>query len=134
MTSMLNLTSQHTVNLSLCNMYTSLPPQLLQILLQVFGYGAETVWHSQHSCQDHVQLQTLIRSHCSSAAQLWSPIHHSGPRCTHTLPLSATLCISLHPVVTTLLCLPCCTVSSPCSIYIFYLVVFSPDLTYFCQT
>jgi len=42
-----------------------------------------------------------------------------------------TLCVSLNPVITTLLHLPCCTVSSLCSIYIFYLVAFSPDLTYF---
>jgi len=59
---------------------------------------------------------------------------NSGPRHAHTLQLSATLCISLHPVITTLPHLPCCTVNSPCSIYIFYLVVFSLDLTYFCRT
>ena len=54
--------------------------------------------------------------------------------CAHTLLLSVTLCISLHPVITTPLHLPCCTMSCPCSIYIFYLVVFSLDLTYFHQT
>jgi len=88
-------------------------------------------------CQDHVQLWTLIRllwSHCSTVAQLRSSAHHSSPGCAHTLLLSATLCIRLNPVITTLPCLPCCTVSSPCSIYIFYLVVFSPDLTYFRRT
>jgi len=93
--------------------------------------------HSPWDCQDHVQLWTviwLLWSHRSSAAWLQTSAHHSGPRHTHTLLLSATLCISPHPVVTTLLCLPCCTVSSPCSVYIFYLVVFSPDLTYFHRT
>jgi len=73
----------------------------------------------------------LLSSYSSHIAALQP---NSGPGHAHTLPLSVTLCISLHPVITTLLCLPCCTVSSPCSIYIFYLVVFSPDLTYFCQT
>jgi len=73
----------------------------------------------------------LLRSHRSTVAQLWTSVHYSGPGCAHTLPLSATLCIILNPVVTTLPRLPCCTMSSPCSICIFYLVVFSPDLTYF---
>jgi len=88
-------------------------------------------------CQDHVQLRTLIqllRSHRRSVAQLRSSAHHSGPRHAHTLPLSAALCIRLNPVVTTLPRLPCRTVSSPCPIYTFYLVVFSPDLTYFRRT
>jgi len=47
-------------------------------------------------CQDHVQLWTLIQllqSHHSSAAQLWSPTHHSSLGRAHTLPLSVTLCI-----------------------------------------
>ena len=85
-------------------------------------------------CQDHVQLWTLIwllRTHRSTVTQLWSSAHHSGPGRAHILPLSATLCIRLNPVVTTLPRLPCCTMSSPCPVYIFYLVVFSPDLTYF---
>jgi len=85
-------------------------------------------------CQDHVQLWTLIRllrSHRSTVAQLRTSAHYSGPGRAHTLPLSVTLCIRLNPVVTTLPHLPCCTVSSPCSVCIFYLVVFSPDLTYF---
>jgi len=85
-------------------------------------------------CQDHVQLRTLIRllrSHRSTVAQLRTSAHYSGPGRAHTLPLSATLCIRLNPVVTTLPRLPCCTVSSLCSVCIFYLVVFSPDLTYF---
>jgi len=88
-------------------------------------------------CQVHVQLQTLIwllRSHCSTVAQLRTSAHYSGPGHAHTLPLSATLCIRLNPVVTTLPRLPCCTVSSPCSVCIFYLVVFSLDLTYFHRT
>ena len=85
-------------------------------------------------CQDHVQLRTLIRllqTHRSTVTQLRSSAHHSGPRHAHILPLSATLGIRLNPVVTTLPRLPCCTVSSPCPVYIFYLVVFSLDLTYF---
>ena len=88
-------------------------------------------------CQVHVQLRTLIwllRSHRSTVAQLRTSAHYSGPRRAHTLPLSATLCIRLNPVVTTLPRLPCCTVSSPCSVCIFYLVVFSLDLTYFHRT
>ena len=67
----------------------------------------------------------------AATAQLWTSAHHSGPGCAHTLPLSATLCIRLNPVVSTLPCLPCCSVSSPYSIYIFYLVVFSLGLAYF---
>jgi len=93
--------------------------------------------HMARDCQDHVQLRTLIRllrSHCSTVAQLQTSAHYSGPGRAHTLPLSATLCIRLNPVVTTLPRLPCCTVSSPCSVCIFYLVVFSPDLTYFHRT
>jgi len=85
-------------------------------------------------CQDHVQLRTIIRllrSHRSSTAQLQTSAHHSSPGCAHTLPLSAILCISLDPVITILPRLPCRTVSSPCSVYTFYLVVFSLDLTYF---
>jgi len=91
----------------------------------------------QMSCQDHVQLWTLIRllwSHRSTVAQLRTSAHYSGPGRTHTLLLSATLCIRLNPVITTLPRLPCCTVSSPCSVCISYLVVFSPDLTYFRRT
>ena len=45
-------------------------------------------------CQDHVQLWTvirLLRLHRSTTAQLRTSMHHSGPRCAHTLPLSATL-------------------------------------------
>ena len=81
--------------------------------------------------QTSVELSQLPHA----ALQLNSrPLHHSSPRCARTLPLSATLCISLNSVVTTLPHLPCCTVSSPCSVYIFYLVVFSLDLTYFHQT
>ena len=89
------------------------------------------------TCQDHVQLRTLIRllrSHRSTVAQLRTSAHYSGPGRAHTLPLSATLCIRPNPVVSTLPHLPCCTVSSPCSVCIFYLVVFSPDLTYFHRT
>ena len=85
-------------------------------------------------CQDHIQLWTviwLLWLHRSTVAQLQTSVHHSGPGCAHNLLLSVTLCISLNPVVTTLPYLPCCTVSSPCSVYIFYLVVFSSDLTYF---
>jgi len=84
-------------------------------------------------CQDHVQLQTLIQFlwlHRSSTAQLTS-VHHSYPGRAHTLLLSATPCISLYPVITSPLHQPCSTMSSPCPIYIFYLVVFSSDLTYF---
>ena len=68
-----------------------------------------------------------------AALQLNSgPLHITPVPDTHiTLPLSVTLCIRLNPVVTTLPRLPCCTMSSPCSVYIFYLVVFSLDLTYF---
>jgi len=58
-------------------------------------------------------------------------VHHPGPGRAHTLLLSATLCISFYPVVTSPLRQPCSTVSSPCPIYIIYLVVFSLDLTYF---
>jgi len=76
----------------------------------------------------------LLRSHRSTVAQLRTSVHYSGPGRTHTLPLSVTLCIRLNPVVTTLPRPPCCTVSSPCSVCIFYLVVFSPDLTYFHRT
>jgi len=93
--------------------------------------------HITGICQDHVQLQKVIQllwSHHSSTAQLRTSAHHSGPRCAHTFPLSVILCISLNLVATTLPHLPCCTVSSLCSIYIFYLVVFSPDLTYFHRT
>jgi len=88
-------------------------------------------------CQDRVQLRTLIQLlwlHRSTVAQLQTSVHYSSPGRAHTLPLSATLCIRLNPVVTTLPRLPCCTVSSPCSVYIFYLVVFSLDLTYFHRT
>ena len=49
MASKLSLASQHTVSLTLCTVYTSLPPQLLLFLLQVFRYGAAIVQHSQHS-------------------------------------------------------------------------------------
>ena len=76
----------------------------------------------------------LLRSHRSTVAQLRTSAHYSGPGHAHTLPLSATLCIRLNPVITTLPRPPCCTVSSPCSVCIFYLVVFSPDLTYFHRT
>ena len=88
-------------------------------------------------CQDHVQLRSLIRllwSHHSTVAQLQSSAHNSSTRRTHNLPLRATLCIRLNPVVTTLPHLPCCTVSSLCSVYIPCLVVFSLDLTYFHRT
>ena len=76
----------------------------------------------------------LLRTHRSTVTQLRSSANHSGPGRAHILPLSATLCIRLNPVVTTLPRPPCCTVSSPCPVYIFYLVVFSPDLTYFRRT
>ena len=76
----------------------------------------------------------LLRSHRSTVAQLRTSAHYSSPGRAHTLPLSATLCIRLNPVVTTLPRPPCCTVSSLCSVCIFYLVVFSPDLTYFHRT
>jgi len=102
------------------------------------SWWASWVWPIRgRYCPDHVQLRTLIQplwSHCSFTAQLWTSAHYSGSGHTHTPPLSVTPCIRLYPVVTTPHCQSCCIMSSLCSVYISYLVVFSPNLVYFHQT
>jgi len=65
-----------------------------------------------------------------------TPVAHSYSGHSHTdnPPLTTTLGLSLHPVLTTLRRQPCLDVSSPCTCYIPSLVSFSPDLVYFTQT